>query len=55
MLECVAQGNTNEQIARELGHSVSTVKAHLAALYAKVGASDRASALAICFRRGWIT
>ena len=55
MLECVAQGNTNEQIARELGHSISTVKAHLAALYAKVGASDRASALAICFRRGWIT
>ena len=36
MLECVAQGNTNEQIARELGHSISTVKAHLAALYAKV-------------------
>ena len=55
MLECVAQGNTNEQIARELGHSISTVKAHLAALYAKVGASDRASALAICFRRGWIS
>jgi DNA-binding NarL/FixJ family response regulator len=55
MLECIAQGNTNEQIARELGYSVSTVKAHLGTLYEKVGASDRASALAVCLRRGWIT
>jgi DNA-binding NarL/FixJ family response regulator len=55
MLECIAQGNTNEQIARALGHSVSTVKADLAALYGKLGASDRASALAVCFRRGWIS
>jgi DNA-binding NarL/FixJ family response regulator len=55
ILASVAQGNTNEQIAHELGHSISTVKAHLAALYEKVGASDRASALAVCFRRGWIT
>lgn len=54
ILECVAQGNTNEQIARELGHSISTVKAQLAAIYEKLGASDRASALAVCFRRGWI-
>jgi DNA-binding NarL/FixJ family response regulator len=55
ILECVALGNTNEQIARELGCSISTVKANLGALYEKVGASDRASALAICLRRGWIT
>ena len=55
ILACVAQGSTNEQIARELGHSVSTVKAQLASLYEKLGASDRASALASCFRRGWIT
>jgi DNA-binding NarL/FixJ family response regulator len=55
ILACVAQGSTNEQIAHELGHSISTVKAHLAALYERVGASDRASALAVCFRRGWIT
>ena len=55
ILECVALGNTNEQIARELGCSISTVKANLGALYEKVGASDRASALAMCLRRGWIT
>jgi DNA-binding NarL/FixJ family response regulator len=55
ILACVAQGSTNEQIAIELGYSVSTVKAQLAALYGKIGANDRASALALCFRRGWLT
>ena len=55
ILACVAQGYTNEQISRELGHSISTVKAQLADLYQKLGATDRASALAVCFRRGWIT
>ena len=55
ILACVAQGSTNEQIAHELGYSVSTVKAQLVALYEKVGASDRASALAVCFRRGWLS
>lgn len=55
ILGCIAQGSTNEQIAHELGYSVSTVKAQLAVLYEKVGASDRASALAVCFRRGWLT
>jgi DNA-binding NarL/FixJ family response regulator len=54
ILNCVAQGRTNEQIAGELGFSVSTVKAQLAALYEGLGASDRASALAVCLRRGWL-
>ena len=54
ILRCVAQGHTNEQIAGELGYSVSTVKAQLAALSEGLGASDRASALAVCFRRGWL-
>lgn len=55
VMSCVARGETNEQIARELGHSVSTVKAQLATLYERLGASDRASALAICFRNGWVS
>jgi DNA-binding NarL/FixJ family response regulator len=55
ILAQVASGSTNEQIARSLGTSVSTVKAQLSALFEKVGATDRASALAVCFRRGWIT
>jgi DNA-binding NarL/FixJ family response regulator len=54
ILEAVASGGTNEQIAHELEVSVSTVKSELAAINEKSGASDRASALAVCFRRGWI-
>jgi len=55
LLELVAEGYTNTQIARAMSVSVSTVKAHLSALFKKVGARDRASALAVCFRRGWIS
>jgi DNA-binding NarL/FixJ family response regulator len=55
LLELVAEGYTNTQIARALSVSVSTVKAHLSALFKKLGARDRASALAVCFRRGWLS
>jgi DNA-binding NarL/FixJ family response regulator len=55
ILELVADGRTNEQIGRAIGLSLSTVKAELAALFDKLGASDRAAALAVCFRRGWLT
>lgn len=55
ILELVALGRTNEQIGRTLTISLSTVKAQLAALFEKLQASDRASALAVCFRRGWLT
>jgi DNA-binding NarL/FixJ family response regulator len=48
----VAQGRTNEQIARQLGVSLSTVKAELSTVFAKLEASDRASAVAACFRLG---
>jgi DNA-binding NarL/FixJ family response regulator len=51
----IAEGMTNEQIARQLGLSVSSVKAQLTSLFDKLGATDRASALAVCFRRGWLT
>jgi DNA-binding NarL/FixJ family response regulator len=55
LLELVADGCTNTQIARAMSVSVSTVKAHLSALFKRLGARDRASALAICFRRGWLS
>jgi len=55
IMELVAEGRTNDQIARGLHLSLSTVKADLAALFDAIGAVDRASALAICFRQGWLT
>jgi DNA-binding NarL/FixJ family response regulator len=55
LLELVADGCTNTQIARAMSVSVSTVKAHLSTLFKKLGARDRASALAVCFRKGWLS
>ena len=52
VIRLVADGRTNEQIARVLGVSLSTVKAELSALFGKLGATDRASAVAVCFRLG---
>ncbi|MGH2554588.1 MAG: response regulator transcription factor [Actinomycetota bacterium] len=54
-LRLIAEGQTNVQMARELNVSVSTLKVQLSALFQKLGARDRASALAMCFRGGWIT
>jgi DNA-binding NarL/FixJ family response regulator len=52
VMALVAEGRTNEQIARVLGLSLSTIKAELSTIFAKLGATDRASAVAACFRRG---
>lgn len=54
ILSLVTEGKTNTQIARAVGMSVSTVKAQLSTVFEKLGAIDRASAVAICFRRGWL-
>ena len=41
---CLAQGFTNEEIANKLHISVHTVKAHLEAIYDKLGVSNRVQA-----------
>jgi DNA-binding CsgD family transcriptional regulator/tetratricopeptide (TPR) repeat protein len=48
----VAQGLTNPEVARRLFVSRSTVKAHLAHIFAKVGVSTRAELAAQAVRRG---
>jgi predicted ATPase/DNA-binding CsgD family transcriptional regulator len=48
----VAQGLTNPEVARRLFVSRSTVKAHLAHIFAKVGVSTRAELTAQATRRG---
>jgi DNA-binding CsgD family transcriptional regulator len=48
----VAQGLTNRDIARQLFVSRSTVKAHLAHIFAKLGVSTRAELAAQATRRG---
>lgn len=55
VLELVAKGTTNREIARRLFISEATVKTHLAHLYAKLGAVDRASAVATAYELGVLT
>ena len=45
---------SNEEIAKQLGISANTVKAHVASILATLGAGDRAEAVAIGIQRGLI-
>ncbi|GGZ39682.1 DNA-binding response regulator [Streptomyces inusitatus] len=52
VLELVARGTSNREIARELFISEATVKTHLTHLYGKLGVKDRAAAVAVAYDRG---
>ncbi|WP_306215665.1 response regulator transcription factor [Actinoplanes sp. RD1] len=52
LLRLVAGGATNHEAASALFVSVATVKASLAGIYERLGARDRASAVAQGYRRG---
>ena len=52
VLDLVARGKGNKEIARTLWISEATVKSHLLHVYEKLGAADRASAVAVAMQRG---
>ncbi len=52
MLRHVAHGNTNAETTRALHISTATVKTHLLHVYAKLGVSDRAAAVAQGYEQG---
>lgn len=52
VLELVARGTSNREIARELFISEATVKTHLTHIFGKLGAKDRAAAVALAYERG---
>ncbi|MCX4964924.1 response regulator transcription factor [Streptomyces sp. NBC_00654] len=52
VLALVARGTTNREIAAELFISEATVKTHLTHVFAKLGAKDRAAAVAVGYDRG---
>jgi DNA-binding NarL/FixJ family response regulator len=55
ILNYVAEGNTNKQIADILGISEQTIKSHVSAILRKLNANDRAHAVALAIRSGWIS
>lgn len=52
VLELVAKGTSNREIAAVLFISEATVKTHLTHVFAKLGAKDRAAAVAVAYDRG---
>jgi DNA-binding NarL/FixJ family response regulator len=55
ILQFIAQGLANKQIALQLEISEHTVKFHLSSIYAKLGATNRTEAVNIGIRRGLIS
>ena len=54
VLRAAARGERNKEIARALGISERTVKAHLAGVFNKLGVDSRAAAVAIAAQQGWL-
>lgn len=54
ILQKVAYGATTRQVAHDLGISPHTVKTHLERIFEKLGANDRAQAVAIAIRKGLV-
>lgn len=54
ILERLAAGWGNKEIARDLGITVRTVKYHLGEVYGRLGAANRAEAVALASTRGWL-
>ena len=52
ILQKVAYGATTKEVARDLDISPHTVKTHLERIFEKLGANDRAQAVAIAIRTG---
>ena len=54
VLISLSDGKVYKQIAREMSLSVSTVRSHLHHAYAKLDVPDRAQAVLLATKRGWI-
>jgi len=51
ILQSIARGLSNPDIAKQFGISIYVVKEHIAALFAQIGAANRSEAVAIAMRK----
>jgi DNA-binding NarL/FixJ family response regulator len=54
VLDSIARGNSNKEIARALKISDQTVKNHITSILRKLAVNDRTQAVVYALRRGWI-
>jgi DNA-binding CsgD family transcriptional regulator len=54
VLECIGQGRTNKEIARELGIAPETVKSHIKNIFVKLAVAKRAQAICYAQRLGLV-
>lgn len=54
ILDCIARGMSNKEIARHLLISDQTVKNHITSILRKLAVNDRTQAVIYALRRGWI-
>jgi len=55
VLQLVATGASNRQVAQELFISVRTVQTHLSRIYTKLGVHSRIAAALIAVQGGWFS
>ena len=54
ILDCIARGNSNKEIARILNICDQTVKNHITSILRKLAVNDRTQAVIYALRHGWI-